>query len=234
MPLCHLRVGSAFPEKIPSNIRYVVLFKFAADKGGGSWKLVLHPVNVEDLQSLRHVQPVCEFTAPDTRNNMSAAMFHDGNLCKEDMEDVLHRRSVLLHLTLGEHSEVAIVKNINSRHHRTRPDPLPEEYRVHPYEPNPQEEERQATKLDDRIALVDFKLVQTILLMLNTKRNELDKIEFRDQNDKCLASLTLKKPIPSESPPTNQPRLDHYLLAGLFTGDLDFLSHFFGHQGASA
>ena len=28
--------------------------------------------------------------------------------------------------------------------------------------------------------------------------------------------------------------LDHYLLAGLFTGDLDILAHFFEHQGASA
>ena len=28
--------------------------------------------------------------------------------------------------------------------------------------------------------------------------------------------------------------LDDYLLAGLFTGDLDFLAHFFENQGASA
>ena len=28
--------------------------------------------------------------------------------------------------------------------------------------------------------------------------------------------------------------LDHYLLVGLFTGDLDFLTKFFGHQRALA
>ena len=98
----------------PSNIKDVLLFKFSADKGGGSWKLIVNPVNVEHPQSLRHVQPVCEFTAPDTRNNLQAAIFHDGNPCKVEVEGVLHRRCVLLHLKFGEQSEVAIVKNSNS------------------------------------------------------------------------------------------------------------------------
>ena len=63
----------------PSNTKDVVLFKVAADKGGVSFKLLIEPVNVEHPQSLQHVQPVCEFTAPDTRNNLQAAIFHDGN-----------------------------------------------------------------------------------------------------------------------------------------------------------
>ena len=58
------------PGVIPSNIKDVILFKFSGDKGGGSWKLIVNPVNVEHPQSLRHVQPVCEFTAPDTRSNL--------------------------------------------------------------------------------------------------------------------------------------------------------------------
>ena len=49
-----------------------------------------------------------------------------------------------------------------------------------------------------------------------------------------MAALTLKKPIVWEVSEENPMVLDHYLVAGLFTGDLDFLAKFFGHQGASA
>ena len=115
-----------------------------------------------------------------------------------------------------------------------KPDPLPKEYRVERYLPAPEEEVGQATKLDDRVAHVDFKLVKSILLMVNTVQNKLDKIEFRDENGKCLASLTLKRPIVWEVSEEDQLVLEHYLVAGIFTGDLDFLAHFFGHQGASA
>ena len=64
------------PGTTPSNIKDVILLKFSANKGGGSWKMIVNPMNVEHPQSLRHVQPVCEFTAPDTRNNLQAAIFH--------------------------------------------------------------------------------------------------------------------------------------------------------------
>jgi len=217
----------------PSNIKDVILFKFSGDKGGGSFKLLINPVNVKHPQSLRHVQPVCEFTAPDTRSNLRAAFFHDVNPCKEDMEDVLHRRCVLLHIKFGGQSEVAIVKNSDPRHHRYKPDPLPKEYLVEWYLPT-LGGARLATKLDDRVAEVDFKAVKSNVLMVNRVRNKLDKMEFRDETNKCLASLTFKKPIAWKVSEKNQMVLDQYLLAGLFTGDLDFLSNIFGHQGASA
>ena len=149
-------------------------------------------MNVEHPQSLWHVQPVCEFTAPDTRNKLHAAIFHDGNPCKADIEDILHRRCVLLHLKLGDQSEVAMVKNLNPRHHRMKPDPLPKEYRVQLYVPSPEEEAGRANTLNDCVTQVDFTLVKSILLMVDQVQNKLDKIEFRDENDTCLASLTSK------------------------------------------
>ena len=176
----------------PSNITDVVLFKIAGDKGGSAFKLFINPVNMEHPQSLRHVQPVCEFTAPDTRDNLQAAIFHDGNPFKEDIEDILHRWCVLLHLKLGDQSKVATVKNLNPRHHRMKPGPLPNEYRVRRYVPAPAEEARRAKTLDDRVAQVVFTLVKSILLMVKQVQNRLDKIDFRDENDKCLAALTLK------------------------------------------
>lgn len=60
------------PFKLEDHIRDVILWKFGADKGGGSWKLIGNPVNVENPQSVRHVQPICEFTANDSHKHMSA------------------------------------------------------------------------------------------------------------------------------------------------------------------
>ena len=104
--------------RIPNNISDVVLYKIAGDKGGGSFKLTINPVNVQHPQSLRHVQPICEFTAPNSRENLAAAMFYKRTPCKEEMEDVMHRRCVLMHLKLGEQMEVFIVKNTYQRHTR--------------------------------------------------------------------------------------------------------------------
>ena len=180
------------------------------------------------------MQPVCEFTAPDTRNNLQAAIFHDSNPCKADIEDAPHRWCVLLHLKLRDQSKVAIVKNLNTRHHRMKPDLLQKEYRAQQYLPAPEEEAGRAKTLDNHVAQVDFTLVKSILLMVNQARNKLDKIKFRDENEKYLASLTLKKPIVWEVSKENPMVLDHYLRIGLFTGGLDFLAKFFGHQGVSA
>ena len=70
--------------------------------------------------------------------------------------------------------------------------------------------------------------------MYNTVKQCVDKIRFEDENNQTLAQLTLKIPIACESHLTVQLTITHYLLAGIFTGDLDFLAHFFGHEAASA
>ena len=69
------------------------------------------------------------------------------------------------------------------------------------YLPAPEEEAGRAKTLDDRVAQkVDFTLVKYIMLMVNQVQNKLDKTEFRDENDKSLASLTLKKLIDGTRP----------------------------------
>lgn len=85
---------------------------------------------------------------------------------------------------------MAIAKNINPRHHRMKPNPLPKKYRAQRYLLAPKEEAGRATKLDGRVAHIDFKLVKSILLMVNAVQNKLDKLGFRDENNTCLASLT--------------------------------------------
>ena len=89
------------PPNVPLGVRDVLLWNYSADKGGGSWKLLVNPVNVQSPQSLRQVQPICEFTVHDSRDNMTMAVFYNGLPCRADMEDVLHRRAALLHVKVG-------------------------------------------------------------------------------------------------------------------------------------
>ena len=84
------------------------------------------------------------------------------------------------------------------------------------------------------VAKVDFIQVKAILSIYNRVKQCVDKIKFEDENNQTLAQLTLNIPIACEPHLTMQFTSTHYLLAGIFTGDLDFLAHFFGHQGASA
>ena len=70
--------------------------------------------------------------------------------------------------------------------------------------------------------------------MYNRVKQCVDRIRFEDENNQMLAQLTLKNPIACEPHLTMQFTLTHYLLADIFTGDLNFLAHVFGRQGASA
>ena len=138
------------PFKLEDHIRDVILWKFGADKGGGLWKLIGNPVNVENPQSVRHVQPICEFTANNSRENMSAGFFYKGSPCKSDIEDIIHRRCILLHVRVESQTEVAIVKNTSLRHHRHKPQALTQDYGCRQYTPVAHESGDQRPFLDER------------------------------------------------------------------------------------
>jgi hypothetical protein len=53
------------PNNVPPNVVDVMLYKIAADKGGGSFNMLISPVNVKCPQSIQYMQPICEFTAND-------------------------------------------------------------------------------------------------------------------------------------------------------------------------
>ena len=74
------------PFHVLDSVEDVILIKFGMDKGGGSVKLICSPVNVEHSQSVRNVQPIFEFTANDTRENMSAAFFNKNSPGKRTLK----------------------------------------------------------------------------------------------------------------------------------------------------
>ena len=150
------------PSNILANVKDVVLVKFAADKGGGAWKCSLNAVNVKCPQSLRHVRPICEYAADDSRDNMRAAVFYKGSPYRADMEEVLHRRAVVLHIQVGDCSEVGLVVNTSRQHHRKRPTSLPNTCRVHLYQGCDVTNEE--NHFDRRVARVYFSVLRCILL----------------------------------------------------------------------
>ena len=207
------------PFEVPNSVEDVILIKFGMDKGGGSVKLICSPVNVEHPQSVRHVQPICEFTANDTRENMAAAFFNDNSPGKKDIESVVHRRCMLLHVQINGHTQVAIVQNTNDRHNRRRPHALTKTYGRRTYEPSA---EQPPYNFDDRIGKFDFSSVTRINLMYNKREQQFDKLAFVGNQDQVMATLTLKAPIVTPYLPDMTVSIHQYLLAGIFVGDLDF------------
>ena len=222
------------PCNIPANTEDVVLWKIAADKGGGSFKLLINAINVECPQSLKHVRPLCEFRANDSRENMTAAVFYNGSPCRAAMEDVLHRRTRMLHVKIADSSGVGLVVNTSTRHHYHKPMALTDVYRVARYSPKDRERRPAHTDFANQIARVDFGIVKAILFMYNTEDNTIDEMNFVDEDNVSLDKLTLNVPIPCQYEEAAQHQVAQYLMAGVLTGDLDFLSNFLGHQGASS
>ena len=202
-----------FKLHIPPDTEDVFLVKFSADKGGGSCKFLVNPINVKCPQSIKHVRPICEFTANDSRENMSAALFYNGSPCKADVEDVLHRRTRLLRVKVCDGSGVGIVVNTSTRHHRSKPMALTNVYRVAHYTPEAQEPNTTQADFDSRIARVDYGAVKAIVLMYNTKDKTIDEIKFVDEDHVSLDKLTLNKPIPCELEEAAQYQVSQFLLA---------------------
>ena len=152
----------------------MILWKFSADKGGGSWKFILNPVNVDKPQSLRHVQPIYEFTANDSCENMYAAVFYGGSPIKCDVEDSEHRRCMLFYVTIGAELRVVLVRNTNVTHHWNNPTPLTDDVIIrkysHPLPATPSSWKR----FDYRVASVDFQKVKATWLMYDKIHNWFD------------------------------------------------------------
>ena len=70
--------------------------------------------------------------------------------------------------------------------------------------------------------------------MYNTVKQQVDKIQFVGGMDAVLSTVTLKSPVGTKYRPNLSFEIIQYQLAGVFTGDLDFLANFLGQQGASA
>ena len=227
------------PVELHENFEDIVLYAVKADAGGGSFKMITNNVNVDKPQSLQHVLPLMEFTAKDSTENVRAAFEANPKIISE-VEDLMHRRSILVNVKFAaSEMQSVIVKNSNPAHHRSSPQPLPKMLSIHDYRPVMPVPPR---VFDDQVAKVDVTLVASIEVLYNKLAKVFDGVRFLDNCGSKLAVCYFKKPVSCEnpsnftSPDASQPKIDidQYLLAGIFTADLDFLAKLLGHQGASA
>ena len=108
-------------------------------------------------------------------------------------------------------------------------------YRVARYSPKDREPSPANANFENQITTrVDFSVAKAILLMYNTEDNTIDEINFVDEDDVSLDKLTLNVLIPCQHEEAAQHQVTQFLMAGVLTGDLDFLSKFLGHKGASS
>ena len=91
----------------------VLLVKVALDAGNGSSKGILHNVNVKDKQSLKHVLPWFEFSGKDSYENMRIVV-EEAPTLKQDVEDIMHRRCILLIIAIDEQVQTVVVKTLTS------------------------------------------------------------------------------------------------------------------------
>ena len=79
---------------------------------------------------------------------------------------------------------------------------------------------------DDKVAIVYLKDVKTIILMYNKTLERFEKLNLVDAVDTLLALCTLTTQIYCVYKSSPQFEIFQYLLAGVFTGGLDFLANF--------
>ena len=80
--------------------------------------------------------------------------------------------------------------------------------------------EDSATTWLHRVTNVDFAVVTSTLLMFNINAQKFDKVAIKDGNKNIVGSFTLANGFVLAPRSQPKPELRHYLIAGLFTGDL--------------
>ena len=138
---------------------------------------------------------------------------------------------MLLHVQVDGHMQVVIVTKTSNHYHRKRSQALTKMYGCCNYE---LAAEKASHSFDNRVGRCDLSCVKRIFLIYNKKERQFDKIYFVSNRGKVLPTLTLKAPIITPNLFDMSIKIIQYQLAGIFVGDLDFLVHFLGHQGASA
>jgi hypothetical protein len=98
------------PLTLHPSFQNIALFKISMDAGGGSTKCIINPVNVEKPQSLKHVNPWLEYTGKDTSHNVRKAAFEADSVVRRDLEDIMHRRCILVQVTVEVMMQVVMVK----------------------------------------------------------------------------------------------------------------------------
>ena len=210
-----------------------VAWALKIDAGGRSTKGTINPVNVERPQSQNHIMPILEFGGgvKDTDSNMRKACFKKGDMVREGLEVLVQRRGISLSIGIGGNKRIVLVKNTSTSHSRSYPRALQAKLTgTAEYMPE-QSNNSQPVQFDERLVEVNVAQVSSIKLLVSTSTNMTHGLCFYDEGGNEIARGLFRLSVKSAK---TQPLMDQYLMVGVFTADLEFLSKFLGHQGASA
>ena len=218
------------PFEKESGFSDVMLFKMSMDAGAGSEKMIMNNVNHSNPQSQQHVLPVFEFSGvKDTYHNVKKAAFNEDSKIKRGMEVIIHRRCVLLAVTVVGRTEVALATNTSSNHDSKKPTPLPSWSGLDFVADHTGSPPSNGFSVD-----IDFSDVESVRLRYNSSSATIDGVAYFGRTKEVLATSYFQSPIACSRNDAMKSCVNQILVAGVFTADLEFLSCFFGHQGASA
>ncbi len=211
------------------------LYKFSADGGGGSNKTTVNPVNVDNPQGQQHVYPILEFQSKESYENYYRVLKAHPEV-KEDMEDVINRRVILVEVKIGDQIGSCMVINSSSNHDYKTPKQLPDLSQELPLDvlrSSSQRSQADKRSLQDYAIKIDVDDIVKTKLVYNNTTKCYDGLVFQDADGNEVGTSYFKTPVIS---PTSQHecKMNQVLLLGVLSSDLSLLCTLFGHQGASA
>ena len=226
------------PFRVHDSFHDKALIKFSSDAGNGSTKGIANFVNVENPQGQEHVGVVFEFSgAKDIYENIRAAAFEDGSIIKSDFESLMNRRWDLMQVKVqvsaagDTRTQVVLAINTDPNHNHYFPQPLPTLS-------GPPTTEQAELEDENKIGIVsvDFSTVGAVKLLCTEDRKSVLGLSFFYFGGDCISSSHFREKIDAKylSMATVPLRLFQHVTAGALSADLDFLSKFLGHMGASA
>ena len=128
---------------------------------------------------------------------------------------------------------MAIVNNTDPNHDVMCPQPVPRGM-SDPLQYAPPQPARLFPAFEDRVANIDVSRIESLKYLHNTIDQTLDGLVFVGANDAVLGRSIFVESIALEDSDVETVMFKQYLVIGMFTADLEFLSKFLGHQGASS
>ena len=207
--------------------------RIAIDAGNSMTKGTISPVNVENPQSQVHSIPFLEFGgAKDTTYNMkdSGAAFDENNMVRRGVEAILTRRLTLIKVKMDGKIQTVLVENTSKNHSITHPKGLPQTMSESvPFSPAGSVPEFRL--YPECKVQVDVDKVHSMAWLKDMSSNKVHGLVFKNDQGVEVARVFFPEPMTENR---IQPHIRQLLLIGIFTADLEFLSKFLGHQGASA
>ena len=214
-----------------------------SDTGAKSNKGLASLVNVLCPQSQKNSITFFEMTGKDPRENMKCGPFNDKRRIRPELEAIVNRRVVYLSLIFGKEIRSCLVINTDDSHSFEKPSPIaPQLENFKEYTPS--SVAPICRPFDNSLVKINFTLIVEVRLLVNASTKNIDGIcfvlaaqvgqtELLDDTN-TLVCVYFQTPLSQEGPISVYPTVEQYLLAGVFVNDLEFVSMFLGHQGASA